>query len=311
MENALSFVSVNEEARLQYEKGSTYADARRKLYEFAIDKRDLWSEMAKRLEIKQGDLIVDAGTGNGAFPELLDKRVSHDFRGQFDGLIVGLDKYPQNFAETRTRIGATSIDTRTLFIDGDVENLIFPPKSVDTFSLNFLLYHVDDPIKVLDSAKDALVEGGQLLVSTRGTRNQQRLWHYGDLIADRLGSTRPESFYSQFDIATCREELGKLFHIEEEAKPQAGHLAIPLDLDKPNDNRGWSIYRDAILGLVLMMRNKNTGLPVDEAQALAIIDGEIREEFTREAKNMRAFTSSSAYFMEQVDQTYFVCRNSK
>lgn len=309
MHEGFTEIGPNRESEWQYEDGSRHADARRRLYRFAVPPRNLWQEMAQSLEIGESDQILDIGTGNGEFVDLLDLKVKAQHGDSFQGSILGIDKYPTNYMPAWQERSRRDPISNVAFTRGDIEELYFPSDSIDTISILFVLYHVDNPLSSLTKIKEVLKPGGQLLVATRGMKNQYRMWEFGRKIADRLGTTPPKSFYRRFDIQKGYDVLDSMFEIVSAPDPQDSHLLIPVDLEHPGDNKGWLEYRDALLGLVDLMRDKQTGSKTLEQKAIEIIDSEIKDEFFAEANGIQSENNST--FIDRVQQAYFICRNTK
>lgn len=313
MTERLGGLSVNEQSRNQYEKGSQHADARRNLYKYAVPERNLWQEMSSTLKYSKTDQILDVGTGNGDFVEIIQSQIKDQIGSAFQGSILGIDKYPTNYFKTWQRLSHENPLGRVSFTRGDIEDLHFPDSSVDILSSLFVLYHIDNPRQALGTIKRVLKPGGQLLLATRGVQNQYRMWEYGRQVADQIGVSAPKSFYNHFDIDHAKDELEAMFQLEIVPEPQDGHLLIPMDGEVPGDQRGWLDYREALISLVGAMRDKSTeGLisPAQSNQAKEIIDTDIKEAFISEAGELGS-DEQQGFFIERVQQTYFVCINNK
>jgi SAM-dependent methyltransferase len=94
---------------------------------------------------RRGSRIADLGCGSGVFTDLLHKLGYN---------AVGLDISPKLVALGRARYPAIEL------LEGDVENLPFPPASLDGVLLSGLVHHLPDPSRCAAEVFRALKPGG-------------------------------------------------------------------------------------------------------------------------------------------------------
>jgi demethylmenaquinone methyltransferase/2-methoxy-6-polyprenyl-1,4-benzoquinol methylase len=94
------------------------------------------SYLVSRVQVGEGDRVLDVATGTGA--------VARELRRRFGCTVVGLDQSPEMLAEARRRVG----DGLELVL-GSAEKLPFPDDSFDALTFTYLLRYVDDPAATL------------------------------------------------------------------------------------------------------------------------------------------------------------------
>ncbi len=308
---------VNFEAELQYAEHSLNADSRRRLYDYADPPRNIWQEALDAIELRGDEWMLDVGTGSGHFLHLLADRLKQQFPSGFDGSVLGIDKYASNFMFVWQMFSRLDPIGPIGFSPGDAERLHFPESSIDVLTAMFLLYHVQDPVKALESFKRVVKPGGQIIIATRGEDNQDRLWELGAMAAEKFGADAPESFYNHFSIDMAAQVLPTMFEVEAVVE-QDSYLKIPID-NNPDDMDGWRDFRQALFTLkdITFFRDPS-GERLTEENILhetilkrprgrdykSFVDNEAWQIFSSEA-------AQNGYFKMKAHQAFFVCRNNK
>lgn len=293
---------VAHESRLQYgeDNYSLYPDARRELYKYADDGRDLWLEIQKDLKLAGAESIIDIGASRGQFIKQL-------WESGHRGYMLGIDinrhvsLEPNEYLENLGAIPHVNYD----FEVGDAAALPVSEDVADRGSCLFGVYHFPNPVKAVRELSRAVKSEGLIAVSTRDVDNLAGLWELGGKAADRVGAPRPKSFYSHCDISKTEKILRDLDLKILVKKVQDTGLSIPFHHDE-GDGEGFRDLRQAILSLRPdMIRTFEDQVP-SGASLQQIIDADIKEEVMEEIEANNGF-----YKKIRIKQAYYIVKNTK
>jgi ubiquinone/menaquinone biosynthesis C-methylase UbiE len=230
------------------------ADVRRDLYlKYALDPalaaegkvpRDMWDEMAERLDLLKDKRILDVGTGSGYF---LRKLLDRGHRGILDGVDTA-DwhlEHLQDFLREEYNHPLINLEY------GDAQDLPFADNSMDATVAPFIIYHLPRPRKLFSEAHRVTKPGGLAMFSARDVDNTYNLWTIARIIAMKHNATMLDEgpFYSHFPL----EELLKA--VKQSKKYElVDYVEQEETIWIPNTEEGWSDYREAIFSLLPHMR---------------------------------------------------------
>jgi demethylmenaquinone methyltransferase/2-methoxy-6-polyprenyl-1,4-benzoquinol methylase len=142
---------VNEQARALFAPlGPTY-DRYARLLSLAQDPR--WRRyLVSRIEVGQGDRVLDVATGTGAVAIELARRTG--------ARVTGIDQSTEMLAVARERIGRAGLGGRIQLVEGRAEALPFTDESFDALSFTYLLRYVNDPAATLLELARVVRPGG-------------------------------------------------------------------------------------------------------------------------------------------------------
>jgi ubiquinone/menaquinone biosynthesis C-methylase UbiE len=130
----------------------------------------------KRLTgLKPGARVADLGCGSGVFSDLLQ-------RAGFK--TIGIDISPKLIAVGKSKFPALEL------LEGDIENLPFPDKSLDGVLLSGVVHHFPDPRRCVAEVRRVLREGGKFMAFDPNRCNPF-MWAYRD---------RSSPFYSSIGV---------------------------------------------------------------------------------------------------------------
>jgi SAM-dependent methyltransferase len=263
----------------QYESiWDSNAQKRRELYKYEVmpgENRkpyNIWEDMAKHLDLEKAATVVDLGSNDGYFLQILKNR---NFSGQYIGVEVeGVQELTQYLYGDPDTVQ---------FIEGDATNLqgIIPENFTDRVIAANLIYHVDKPRRLFSEVYRILKPGGLAVFSSRDVGNQKDTWEQARQIGHNFGfgfhreirpndkgqrtlvPTRIEDIivYSHFDTSALLRSLreSKRFKVSYESTVMRRPLWIPAQ------PVGISDYQDAVESLFHYMEDIKTGRKLTEA----------------------------------------------
>jgi SAM-dependent methyltransferase len=277
-------------------------------------------EIVKALELfapnAKKQTLVDIGCGNGGFLEFL-VQLGYEPRS-----LIGVNKPGDLFYATSSQYPELG------FIEADAREVPLPADSLDVVTVKNLLYHVDDPERVLAEAQRILKPGGTLLVAGRDPGNQDRLWDNvitlvaelrqmtknGETetldsgeIKDYSELTTPTPFYVHFDLRDTEEALQKIgcpivyqfrqsSSLESYSTDQLRVVNSMLRVPK----EGWEIFRLALYSLRDIMKPAGQ-IPTSKDMDKAIDRVVKKLKFDDQVKD-------NGYYSVGVEQGFFVCQ---
>jgi ubiquinone/menaquinone biosynthesis C-methylase UbiE len=113
-------------------------------------------EITERLELQEGDAVLDAGCGTGD-----DARGMVTYVGP-SGRVVGLDASEETLAEARQRVSEAGIAVE--FVHGDVHELPFADATFSAVRAERMLQHVEDPRRAMGELARVTRPGGRVVI---------------------------------------------------------------------------------------------------------------------------------------------------
>jgi ubiquinone/menaquinone biosynthesis C-methylase UbiE len=102
-------------------------------------------------------MVLDAGCGSGAITRLIASRV-------FPEEVVGLDMDPVFIKEARKQAESEGIENIRFDI-GNIDDMKYDDGSFDLSFCNFVLMHVNDPVRSVSELKRVTKKGGSVAAS--------------------------------------------------------------------------------------------------------------------------------------------------
>ena len=109
-------------------------------------------------KIKEGDIVLDLGSGAGIDAILASKKVGDR------GKVIGVDMTEEMIEKARGNVGKLGIKN-VEFILGEIENLPIEDNSVDTIITNCVINLTPDKAKTFSEAYRVLKPGGKIYLS--------------------------------------------------------------------------------------------------------------------------------------------------
>ncbi|MBI4772967.1 MAG: ubiquinone/menaquinone biosynthesis methyltransferase [Deltaproteobacteria bacterium] len=132
-------------------------------YDFQNSVLSLWQDarwrriLAKSLKFESGPLVLDLATGTA--------EVAMEICGRHAGArVIGVDFSPGMLSIGRKKIKAMGLENRIHLLVGDARRLPVGSVSFDCATISFGIRNIEERRVVLDEMRQALKEGGQLLI---------------------------------------------------------------------------------------------------------------------------------------------------
>ena len=126
----------------------------------------------RAMRLRPGDRVLDLGSGLGQLTRAMARQV------QPDGLVVGVEREPEQLAEAQRRALASASATGVEFRRGEAENLPLEEEEWGSFDVahsRFVLEHLTDPQAAVRALTRAVGPGGRIILED-DNHELLRLW---------------------------------------------------------------------------------------------------------------------------------------
>ncbi|MGE0172501.1 MAG: class I SAM-dependent methyltransferase [Oligoflexales bacterium] len=133
--------------------------------EYFGESRDFWwnhdflALMAKRWNLSDARLVLDAGSGVGHWGRALAPHLHDDCK------VVGVDQELEWVGQATARALARGLQNRFSYRQGNVDHLDFPDETFDVVTCQTVLIHVRNPERTIQEFMRVLRPGGLLAVA--------------------------------------------------------------------------------------------------------------------------------------------------
>jgi ubiquinone/menaquinone biosynthesis C-methylase UbiE len=118
-------------------------------------------QMAKRMGIDKGSIVLDIGTGTGVFLPFVFSRVGSD------GCIIAVDIAEEMLKKAAGKFLLNNID----YIQADVESIPLSDKTFDIVTCYSCFPHFQDKLSALNEMNRVLKSGGRLFICHTSSRD--------------------------------------------------------------------------------------------------------------------------------------------
>ena len=136
-----------------------------KLRALHADETEVEARICELLDVENGDLLVDMGTGTGRVLELLADRFAR---------AIGIDTNQQMLAYARARTQGPSF-SHVQVRHGDICNLLLHDGTAEAVIMHQVLHYLPDPRRAIAEATRILKPGGRLLIIDFAAHTVDRL----------------------------------------------------------------------------------------------------------------------------------------
>jgi len=138
--------------------------------EMAAEKdRTKLGQMAARLDIRPGSVVLDVGTGTGVFLPFLMQSIGSD------GRILALDIAEEMLQKARVKSDNGAVD----YVNADVAHIPLPDESVDIVVCYSSFPHIQDKSRALREMYRVVKSGGYLYICHTSSRDVINGLHNG------------------------------------------------------------------------------------------------------------------------------------
>jgi ubiquinone/menaquinone biosynthesis C-methylase UbiE len=140
----------------------TYFNGKAAIWDEVIAEKDDFKlrQMAARLDIRPGSVVLDVGTGTGVFLPFLMHRINGE------GKILALDIAEEMLRRAR----AKSFNGAVAYLNADVASIPLPEASVDSVVCYSSFPHFQDKPKALMEIRRVVKDGGHLYICHTSSR---------------------------------------------------------------------------------------------------------------------------------------------
>jgi SAM-dependent methyltransferase len=204
----------------QYSTSDKLAARARLHTQYSVSEEGWFEWVARRLNLKDGDKVLDIGCGPGWFwagaapvlPELLELTLADQSAGMV--------------SEARERCAALKTWSVT-GIEANAAALPFPDASFDCVVAMHMLYHVPDQARAIAEMHRVLKPGGLLAVTTNGANNLRDLY----ALTTVFGSEPVEPVAAIFGLDIAEQRLRAQFgNVTRQIQPARLRITSPEDV---------------------------------------------------------------------------------
>ncbi|MCK9151385.1 class I SAM-dependent methyltransferase [Methanobacterium alcaliphilum] len=129
-------------------------------------------EILKNLNLQQGMIIGDIGSGGGYFTSLFSKKVGED------GKVYSIDVNQKSLDFIKNELEKTGI-TNVELVKGNSNGINLPESSVDLFFMRNVFHHLENQINYFKNLKTLLKEDGKVAIIDYDQRNFSPMGIFG------------------------------------------------------------------------------------------------------------------------------------
>lgn len=273
---------------VKYEYGKNFISLleRWRLYRYAEEPADFYSEALRRLSQGSINRLLDIGTYDGKeFATAAEK-----LGMQAD--LYGIDPVPDAY-QIKAKF---SIKPEITFVQAKSEDLPFATDSMDGLLAMFTAYHFDPIEKAFMEMKRVVKPGGLLAISTSGKLNKSQHRAFESQIAEFTDLPKAPIFTESFDLDAAAKILPQWFEVEMFVSQRTRMLITPGDALED--------YMASLLSVA-----STIGQPQTRDQS-SYIRRQWREGIEAVAiPQIESELDENGVFVDQIERGLFICRN--
>ena len=216
--------------------------------------REAGEELLDHLDLAGTEALLDVGAGVGALLASMRERATEAF-------IVGSDR-----AE-----GMLSLASRSFgLVVGDLTGLPFTDSAFDAVTMNFVLFHLQDPVDGLSEAHRVLRRGGRAGATTWGDEETWPVREVWGEELDRFGAAPVEGLFSLHELVDTPEKMS--MHMRD-----AGLGEVEAWIGKLRQRWGVEEYIEFATGMAIPKLRFDSLDPESRPRLLEAVTGRLEE----------------------------------